>query len=523
MSNYGHMSTAGREGPANDPQRTETPAGGPAAKPRKDNRRSRKVDDVAKRQERTVRLLRNVAGVGLLASIAYSAQFERSTVLSVLATAVILAAGSAMSGGLLGFLFGLPRGRRAEPPSPRQPPEESTPIQTPATSPRSSVGPGMEREVATRPNTNLEDISDWLTKILVGVGLTQLASIGDGLRRLSSAVAPSLGGTANSGAFGLALMITYSLIGFMVGYLWTRFYLPLVLERAESEVWEEVQELNQRMQAQKQELQVLREETKDGLEDSVRVSAEKFEGLAYAVGLPEGAVPPAEAPPAEAPPAEAPPAEAPPAEAPPAEAPPAEEAAAEEAAAAAAEEPAAEEPPTEEPPTEEPPTEEPPREEPPTEEPPTALARARAYAAEYERLRRGMPTGPTRTFEMTRLVTRARRSADELRLSPTEIESLFRESDGGRIIALALIANRPDASLLSLVHEAITSSKSAFEQYQALLAAQSLVTKTHLSHAERERLRAAINDQMTPGGQGYIVPNSDRWSVAQSILLQLGS
>jgi hypothetical protein len=318
----------------------------------------------------------------------------------------------------------------------------------------------MEREVATRPNTNLEDISDWLTKILVGVGLTQLASIGDGLRRLSSAVAPSLGGTANSGAFGLALMITYSLVGFMVGYLWTRFYLPLVLERAESEVWEEVQELNQRMQAQKQELQVLREETKDGLEDSVRVSAENLEGLAHAVGLPEGAVAPAgEAPAEEAPAGEA----------------------------------------------------------------PAALARARTYAAEYERLRRGMPSGPTRTFEMTRLVTRARRSADELGLSPTEIESLFRESEGGRIIALALIADRPAASLLSMVHEAITNSKSAFEQYQALLAAQSLVTKTHPSNAERERLRAAINDQMMPGGQGYIVPNSDRWSVAQAVLSQLGS
>jgi len=35
------------------------------------------------------------------------------------------------------------------------------------------------RAAALRPNSNLEDISDWLTKTLVGAGLTQLAKFPD--------------------------------------------------------------------------------------------------------------------------------------------------------------------------------------------------------------------------------------------------------------------------------------------------------------------------------------------------------
>ena len=36
-------------------------------------------------------------------------------------------------------------------------------------------------EIAYRPNTNLEQISDWLTKLLVGACLVQLSAIRTGL------------------------------------------------------------------------------------------------------------------------------------------------------------------------------------------------------------------------------------------------------------------------------------------------------------------------------------------------------
>jgi len=80
-------------------------------------------------------------------------------------------------GSLLGFLFGIPRvlqGRVAN-----------------SDSPSSSGGPGS-RPGATYQlliNTNLDDISDWLTKIVVGVGLVQLKTIPGFIYRLAVLIA----------------------------------------------------------------------------------------------------------------------------------------------------------------------------------------------------------------------------------------------------------------------------------------------------------------------------------------------
>jgi hypothetical protein len=75
----------------------------------------------------------------------------------------LFAAASTLSGWLLGLLFGIPRtlARANLPP--------------PATG-ASGGGAGASSAAApsSRVNTNLEDISDWLTKTIVGVGLTQL-------------------------------------------------------------------------------------------------------------------------------------------------------------------------------------------------------------------------------------------------------------------------------------------------------------------------------------------------------------
>jgi len=193
------------------------------------------VDGVEERRKRTIRLLGAVACAGLLASAFHSVRFGFPRGWSILATAIVLASGSAMGGGLIGFLFALPRGRRIEPGPPDSAALPASATADPTTEP-------SEREASTRPNTNLDDISDWLTKILVGVGLTQLASIGGALGRLSRAVAPSLGGP-ESAAFGLGLLLTFVSTGFFMGYLWTRFYIPVAFERAESDVRAELRAL----------------------------------------------------------------------------------------------------------------------------------------------------------------------------------------------------------------------------------------------------------------------------------------
>jgi hypothetical protein len=84
-------------------------------------------------------------------------------------------------------------------------------------------------------NTNLEQISDWLTKILVGVGLTQLGNIGEAASAWAGFVGPALGGGPAGEVVSLALTGYYLAAGFLLGYVWTRTYLPGVFRWAERE------------------------------------------------------------------------------------------------------------------------------------------------------------------------------------------------------------------------------------------------------------------------------------------------
>jgi hypothetical protein len=73
-----------------------------------------------------------------------------------------------------------------------------------------------------RPNTNLEQISDWLTKVLVGVGLVQLTNAGGPARRLVGSVGEGLGGTASARVVAASVMVLSLIWGFLLSYLLTR-------------------------------------------------------------------------------------------------------------------------------------------------------------------------------------------------------------------------------------------------------------------------------------------------------------
>lgn len=116
-------------------------------------------------------------------------------------------------GFLLGFLFGIPKIIKAN---------KSLENSKSVTS-----------ETPIEANTNLEEISDWLTKILVGVGLTQIQGILEFIKfNIVDNIAPGFDlsyserGT-NYDASPLANSITISNLiyffasGFIVGYLWT--------------------------------------------------------------------------------------------------------------------------------------------------------------------------------------------------------------------------------------------------------------------------------------------------------------
>jgi hypothetical protein len=77
----------------------------------------------------------------------------------------------------------------------------------------------------------LEQVSDWLTKIIVGISLVEIGRIVPAVAKLAGILKAPLGGQPSSAAFGLGVIIASALTGFFFFYLWTReeFFLELGL------------------------------------------------------------------------------------------------------------------------------------------------------------------------------------------------------------------------------------------------------------------------------------------------------
>jgi hypothetical protein len=143
------------------------------------------------------------------------------------------------------------------------------------------------------------------------------------------------------------------------------------------------------------------------------------------------------------------------------------------------------------------------------------LLQASLSARRYEELRRIQPPGRERTAEFRKLVDHARKFSREKHPSAEVVRGMFEGgSEGDRVYALVLMQEDPAAGDLSCIIGAISESRSAYEQYRALRAAEEMLRM--LSSTEREQLATAIRQAMKPGG--FITPSSDRYGLAQNIL-----
>lgn len=88
---------------------------------------------------------------------------------------------------------------------------------------------GLEYQV----NTNLEQISDWLTKIIVGIGLVQLGKMPEYVNRLGDYFGDCFGDAPGNAAIAVVVIIAFLVLGFLVGYLITRLYVTGAFKRAE--------------------------------------------------------------------------------------------------------------------------------------------------------------------------------------------------------------------------------------------------------------------------------------------------
>jgi CheY-like chemotaxis protein len=163
--------------------------------------------------------------IGLLAVTLFAAQAGTfGAFASVVGVGLMVAASAFAVGGLIGFVFGIPRSL--------QEPTATVPEHTDGDEEGSDEA---LRRVRYSGNTSLEQISDWLTKILVGVGLTQLSNIPSALGALGTVLAPGLGGFPSSATVGPLGVIFFGIGGFFLSYLWTRLYLASLLVESDEE------------------------------------------------------------------------------------------------------------------------------------------------------------------------------------------------------------------------------------------------------------------------------------------------
>jgi len=124
-----------------------------------------------------------------------------------------------LSGTAIGFLFGIPKILQNN----QVPPSATTP-----------TTPVYQQQV----NTNLTEISDWLTKIIVGLGLVNLTKIPPYLSKIASILAtglsqPAVTPSALAFAFACGIIVSYSILGFLFGYITTRLYLAGAFSEAD--------------------------------------------------------------------------------------------------------------------------------------------------------------------------------------------------------------------------------------------------------------------------------------------------
>ncbi len=161
--------------------------------------------------------------IGLIVLLFQSTEARWSALLWALAWLAI--------GDIIGFLFGIPRVLQqpdAKPPA--TPPAAAGGAAAPPASPTPNQDVSYRQEV----NTNLEQISDWLTKIIVGIGLIELRRLPELLSRVSKFMAAGLGATQQAQVLAAGIIIYFSILGFLSGYLLTRIYLSGAFRRADT-------------------------------------------------------------------------------------------------------------------------------------------------------------------------------------------------------------------------------------------------------------------------------------------------
>ena len=133
---------------------------------------------------------------------------------AILCHGALLSLSFASVGGLVGFLFGIPRQLQ----------------QTDKNVTKADDDKDTQHEQARQDSTNLEQVSDWLTKIILGAGLTQLVKLPAQLKSLGEYFKS---GFDNHSLLPILIVMSSVVFGFFAGYLLTQLFLAQALKKAQ--------------------------------------------------------------------------------------------------------------------------------------------------------------------------------------------------------------------------------------------------------------------------------------------------
>jgi hypothetical protein len=176
--------------------------------------------------------------LGILAECLYG--FAARPWLATFSASLLFSLAALVAGGFFGFLFGLPQSHGSSSTSQHS---SSPPVSPLAADDLLSVPASPSSDITA--STNLQQVADWLTKLILGAGLTQLGRLPHASAVLFRAMSASIGGSASatvasgsSSATAVAggIAIYFALLGFVTGWLATYFFLTPAMTKVHRNV-----------------------------------------------------------------------------------------------------------------------------------------------------------------------------------------------------------------------------------------------------------------------------------------------
>ena len=146
-----------------------------------------------------------IIGVLMIGFISGYTQLLNQTFFTVFGSGILIAGASFSGGGFLGFLFGIP-----------------SILQNPT--------------AKLKYNDNLVQISDWLTKIIVGVGLTQIYNIPRFIKKIGVEFQINFGGGTWAINAAVSIISYFFLLGFLMMYFWSKTDYSTIMKEMDDDI-----------------------------------------------------------------------------------------------------------------------------------------------------------------------------------------------------------------------------------------------------------------------------------------------